>query len=77
MKNVTLTLWALIMLSFFSASAYAQAERTNHYTQVTVYFAMNSLTEEYDAGEYMKNHIFAQAWIKTIMERTDTTMNIH
>ncbi len=79
MKKSIISLVVVVILitqSFVLLHA-QETERSNHYTQVIVYFAMESLTEEYDPQEYMEKHIASMAWIKGIMERTDTTMNFH
>ncbi len=78
MTNQTHTSILLFVISlFFATCAFAQEERTNHYTQVIVYFAFESLMSELEPAQYMKEHTYAQAYIKRIMEGTDTTMNLH
>jgi hypothetical protein len=67
----------LICVGFFGSFAFAQEQRTNHYTQVTVYFAMESLSNVNTKESYMSAQLNGQIWIKDIMQRTDTTLNLH
>jgi len=64
-------------VGFFGSFAFAQEQRTNHYTQVTVCFAMESLSKEYEETFYMQSVVAYNMWTKSILERTDTTLNLH
>lgn len=76
MKNLILSLvFGVMSFYFFGFSAFAQEQRTNYYTQITVYFQMESVDDD-DALYDMNQHTLANGEIKQIMERTDTTMNL-
>jgi Secretion system C-terminal sorting domain len=75
MKKSLFLLVVILITSF--VQMHANEQRTNHYTQVIVYFVMESLTDEYDAQKYMEAHVRSMAFIHNIMETTDTTMQLH